>query len=169
VPDHERAGYGSGRNVLRQEAGPAGNVIQKGLDDPTLRIAALAARVAIQSAGLLQFNTLPRWQSSLFLIGVLLVGTPDGLEIINLFSVMFFLLAAWALCVRLKPVNRDLALIFLLFNLAGFAVWFFSSLCLFGSLVILNGVETIKAFQPDQLQVLAVFIVSLFKNGVYIA
>lgn len=39
---------------------------------------------AIQSAGLLQTNTLPSWQSALFLIGVLLVGTPDGLEIINL-------------------------------------------------------------------------------------
>jgi len=39
---------------------------------------------AIQAAGLLQSNALPRWQSSLFLIGVLLVGTPDGLEIINL-------------------------------------------------------------------------------------
>jgi hypothetical protein len=27
---------------------------------------------------------MPRWQSTLFLIGVLLVGLPDGLEIINL-------------------------------------------------------------------------------------
>jgi hypothetical protein len=39
---------------------------------------------AIQAVGLLRANALPRWQSSLFLIGVLLVGTPDGLEIINL-------------------------------------------------------------------------------------
>ena len=39
---------------------------------------------AIQAVGLLQANALPRWQSTLFLIGVLLVGTPDGLEIINL-------------------------------------------------------------------------------------
>jgi hypothetical protein len=39
---------------------------------------------AIQAAGLLQANVLPRWQSSLFLIGVLFVGTPDGMEIINL-------------------------------------------------------------------------------------
>jgi hypothetical protein len=39
---------------------------------------------AIQGVGLLQANALPRWQSTLFLIGVLLVGTPDGLEIINL-------------------------------------------------------------------------------------
>ena len=39
---------------------------------------------AIQSVGLLQVSALPAWQSALFLIGVLLVGIPDGLEIINL-------------------------------------------------------------------------------------
>jgi hypothetical protein len=38
----------------------------------------------IQAIALLKTNTLPGWQSILFLIGVLLVGTPDGLEIINL-------------------------------------------------------------------------------------
>jgi hypothetical protein len=89
--------------------------------------------------------------------------------VINLFSVVFFLLAAWALYVLLKPVNKDLALLFLLFNVAGFVVWLFSSLCLFASLVILNGTETIKTFQPDQLQALAVFFFSLYKNGVYMA
>ena len=89
--------------------------------------------------------------------------------VINLFSVVLFLLAAWALYVLLKPVNKDLALLFLLFNVAGFAVWLISSLCLFGSLMILNGSETIKAFQPDQLQALAVFFFSLYKTGVVIA
>ncbi len=39
---------------------------------------------AIQAVGLLQVGALPAWQSTLFLIGVLLVGTPDGLEIVNL-------------------------------------------------------------------------------------
>ena len=39
---------------------------------------------AIQAIALLKTNTIPRWQSILFLIGVLLVATPDGLEIINL-------------------------------------------------------------------------------------
>jgi hypothetical protein len=39
---------------------------------------------AIQAIGLLQVNALPSWQSTLLLIGVLLVGTPDGMEIINL-------------------------------------------------------------------------------------
>ena len=39
---------------------------------------------AIQAIALLKTNTVPFWQSLLFLIGVLLVGTPDGVEIINL-------------------------------------------------------------------------------------
>ena len=89
--------------------------------------------------------------------------------VINLFSVVLFLLAAWALYVLLKPVNKDLALLFLLFNVTGFAVWLFSSLCLFGSLVILNVPEAIQAFQPDQLQALAVFFFGLYKTGVFIA
>jgi hypothetical protein len=89
--------------------------------------------------------------------------------VINLFSVAFFLLAAWALYVLLKPVNKDLALLFLLFNVAGFAVWLFSSLCLFASLILLNGTGAIKAFQPDQLQALAVFFFGVYKTGVVIA
>jgi hypothetical protein len=39
---------------------------------------------AVQAVGLVQTDALPRWQSVLFLIGVLFVGTPDGVEIINL-------------------------------------------------------------------------------------
>lgn len=39
---------------------------------------------AIQTVALLKTGALPRWQAILFLIGVLLVGTPDGVEIINL-------------------------------------------------------------------------------------
>ncbi len=39
---------------------------------------------AIQAIALLKTKALPRRQSILFLIGVVLVGTPDGVEIINL-------------------------------------------------------------------------------------
>jgi hypothetical protein len=38
----------------------------------------------IQAIALLESKSLPTWQSLLFLIGVLLIGTPDGVEIINL-------------------------------------------------------------------------------------
>jgi hypothetical protein len=89
--------------------------------------------------------------------------------VINLFSVSLFLLAAWALYVLLKPVNKDLALLFLLFNVAGFAVWLLSSLSLFGSLVILNSTDAIKAFHPDQLHALAIFSFGLYKTGAFIA
>ena len=39
---------------------------------------------AIQTIALLKTKAMPRWQSALFLTGVLLVGFPDGAEIINL-------------------------------------------------------------------------------------
>ena len=89
--------------------------------------------------------------------------------VINLFAAVLFLLAAWALYRLLKPVNQGPALLFLLFNVAGFAVWLFSSLCLFASLVLLNNPAILNAFQPDQVQALAVFFVNLYKNGVYMA
>ena len=39
---------------------------------------------AIQAIALLKAQALPRWQASLFLIGVLFVAMPDGMEIVNL-------------------------------------------------------------------------------------
>jgi hypothetical protein len=39
---------------------------------------------AVQAVALLRSRALPRWQSALFLIGVLFIGTPDGAEIVNL-------------------------------------------------------------------------------------
>jgi hypothetical protein len=89
--------------------------------------------------------------------------------VISLFSVVFFLLAAWALYVLLKPVDKNLALLFLVFNLAGFAVWFFSTLNLFASLLLLNGADFLKVFQPDQLQALATLFINLYKYGSTVA
>jgi hypothetical protein len=48
---------------------------------------------AIQAIALLKTNTFPRWQSILFLIGALLVATPDGLEIINLIASILMAIA----------------------------------------------------------------------------
>ena len=47
-------------------------------------IVCLPIGFAIQAIALLKTNALSPWQSILFLIGVLLVGIPDGVEIINL-------------------------------------------------------------------------------------
>ena len=47
----------------------------------------------IQTVGLLRSKSLARWQSILFLIGVLFIGTPDGVEIINLTAAIFMAIA----------------------------------------------------------------------------
>jgi hypothetical protein len=59
---------------------------------------------AIQAIALLKTNAFPRWQSILFLIGVLLVATPDGLEIINLSAsvMMAIALAPYGIRIILK-------------------------------------------------------------------
>jgi hypothetical protein len=81
--------------------------------------------------------------------------------VISLFSIVLFLLAAWALYVLLKPVNKNIALLFLLLNLGGFAILCFSMLNLFGSLLLLSGADYLKVFQPDQLQARALLFQSL--------
>lgn len=89
--------------------------------------------------------------------------------VISLFSVVFFLLAAWYLYVLLKPVNKNIALLFLLFNFGGFAIWCLSTLNLFAGLLLLGGADNLKGFQPDQLQAQAMLFISLRKSGAVIA
>lgn len=47
----------------------------------------------IQAVGLLKSSSVARWQSSLFLIGVLFIGTPDGVEIVNLTAAILMAIA----------------------------------------------------------------------------
>jgi hypothetical protein len=89
--------------------------------------------------------------------------------VISLFSYVFFLLAAWYLYVLLKPVNKNMALLFLLLNLGGFAILVYSHLNLFSSLTLLSGADYLKAFQPDQLQAQAILFINLYKTGSTIA
>jgi hypothetical protein len=89
--------------------------------------------------------------------------------VISLFSVVFLLLAAWALYMLLKPVSENVALLFLVLNLAGFAMWCFGLLNLSGSLLLLSGADYLKVFRPDQLQAQAMFFINLYKNGSIIA
>ena len=89
--------------------------------------------------------------------------------VIGLLSALFFLLAAWALYVLLKPVNENLALLFLLLNLVGVAVQCFSMLPLLGAQLLYSGANTLKVFPAAQLQGLAVLFINLYKSGFIIA
>jgi hypothetical protein len=83
----------------------------------------------------------------------------------DLLAAVLFLLTAWALYVLLKPVNKNLALLFLLLNLGGVAIQCFSDLNLFASLLLLSGADYTKVFQTDQLQALAMFFLDLREKG----
>ena len=87
----------------------------------------------------------------------------------DLISIVFFLLAAWALYVLLKSVNKDLALLFLLLNLGGVAVYSINLLNQFAAVLLLSGADYLKVFQADQLQSLAMFFLNLHHNGYWIA
>jgi hypothetical protein len=83
----------------------------------------------------------------------------------DLVTAALFFLAAWALYVLLKPVNKNLALLFMLFNLAGVAVQSMSALNLFAALLLLDGPDYLNVFQPVQLQALAMFFIDLQDKG----
>jgi uncharacterized protein DUF4386 len=87
----------------------------------------------------------------------------------DLVSAVFFLLAAWALYMLLKPVNQDLALLFLLLNVGGVAVYSINLLNQFAAVLLLSGADYLKVFQADQLQSLAMFFLNLKTNGYWIA
>ncbi len=87
----------------------------------------------------------------------------------DLLAAALFFLAAWALYVLLKPVNKDLALLFLLLNLGGVAVQCSSDLFLFAIQLLMNGHDTLKVFQADQLQSLAMFFLDLREKGFTVA
>jgi hypothetical protein len=73
---------------------------------------------AIQAIALLKTNTFPRWQSILFLIGVLLVATPDGLEIINLSASIMMAIAFFPYGIQI--INKALKPFFVKGNRSGF-------------------------------------------------
>jgi hypothetical protein len=85
--------------------------------------------------------------------------------VIELVSAVFFVLAAWALYVLLKPINKNLALLFLLLNLGGVAVECLNVLNLFAALQFLSGTNYLNVFQTGQLQAMAMSSLNLYTNG----
>jgi len=89
--------------------------------------------------------------------------------IIDLLAAVLFLLTAWALYVLLKPVNKNIALLFLLLNMSGVIIQCVSDLFLIGSQHLLSGADYLNVFQVEQLQALSMFSLYLYKSGFMIA
>jgi hypothetical protein len=83
----------------------------------------------------------------------------------EIISALFFVLAAWALYVLLRPVNKDLALLFLALNLGGVVVECVNMLNLFAALLLLGGADYLMVIPADQLQAQALFYLDLYANG----
>ena len=80
-------------------------------------------------------------------------------------AALFLLSAAWALYILLESVNRALALLFLLLNLAGVAVQCASLSSEFGAFLILSGADYLMAFPPEASQAMAMLFLSMYKSG----
>jgi hypothetical protein len=81
----------------------------------------------------------------------------------ELLAALLFLLSAWALYVLFRPVNRDLALLFLLLNLVGVAIESVNILLHFAALLL--DTASMTAFTPDQLQALGLIFLKVSGSG----
>ena len=86
-----------------------------------------------------------------------------------LLTAVFFFLAAWALYMLLNPVSKDIALLFVLLNLGGVAVWCSILFSEFAAMLLLSSIDSSKVFQADQLQAMAILFLNLYQYGFMIA
>ena len=87
----------------------------------------------------------------------------------DLLAAALFGLAAWGLYVLLRPVDKHLALLFLLLNLVGVGIQALSGLNQFAALLLLQRPDYLSVIPADQLQALAMFFLDLREKGFLIA
>ena len=87
----------------------------------------------------------------------------------DLVAALLFLMTAWGLYVILKPVNKNLALLFLALNISGVAIQSINLLNLFAPLLLFHATDFLKVFESGQVEALAMLFLNLHKNGFMIA
>jgi Domain of unknown function (DUF4386) len=85
--------------------------------------------------------------------------------VIALISGFLFLMVAWGLFVLLRPVNRNLALLFLLLNAVGVAIQGASMLGLVSALLQGDAASHMQAYSAAQLEGLAYLSINVYKAG----
>jgi hypothetical protein len=85
--------------------------------------------------------------------------------VIALISGFLFLMVAWGLYVLLRPVNRNLALLFLLLNTVGVATQGASLMWLISALLQGDTAGSMQAYSPAQLEALAYQSINVYKVG----
>jgi hypothetical protein len=85
--------------------------------------------------------------------------------VIALASGFLFLMVAWGLYVLLRPVNRNLALLFLVLNAVGVAIQGASMLSLVSALLQGDATNHLQAYSAAQLEGLAYLSINVYKTG----
>ena len=85
--------------------------------------------------------------------------------VIALISAFLFLMTAWGLYVLLRPVNRNLALLFLLLNTVGVAIQCASMFPLVSAMLQGDGASHMQAYSAAQLEGLAYLSINVYKTG----
>jgi hypothetical protein len=85
--------------------------------------------------------------------------------VVALVSALLFALVAWGLYVLLRPVNRELALLFLLLNAVGVAIQCASMLPLVSAMLQGDPTTRMQVFSPAQLAGLGSLAASTYKTG----
>jgi hypothetical protein len=83
----------------------------------------------------------------------------------ELIAALLFLLTAWALYKLFEPVDKDLALLFLLLNLVGVAIECVATLIHFSALTAYQDSASMAAFRPEQLQTLGWLLLKISGGG----
>jgi hypothetical protein len=92
-----------------------------------------------------------------------------GANVLWLISEMFLLLLGLALYVLLKPVNKNLSLLMMLFVLVGVAIEAINTLNLFNAVQLLSGADYLTLFSADQLNAQVMFYLDSWEAGYHIA
>jgi hypothetical protein len=85
--------------------------------------------------------------------------------VVFLGSAFLFLVTAWGLYVLLRPVNRSLALLFLLLNTVGVAIQCASAVPLISALLMGDGGSHMQAYSAAQLEGLGYLSIDTYKTA----
>jgi len=85
--------------------------------------------------------------------------------VVAFLSAFLFLATAWSLYVLLRPVNQNLALLFLLLNTVGVGIQCASMLPLVFALLLGNGAGGMQAYSPAQLEGLTYLAINTYRTG----
>jgi len=85
--------------------------------------------------------------------------------VVALTSGFLFLMVAWGLYVLLRPVNAQLAMLFLLLNAVGVAIQGASLLSLVSAMLPGDAASHMQAYSAEQLEGLAYLSISVYKTG----